>query len=102
MKSKILSREFVKTIQAKVQVGREEGFPQFLEIYFKFVNIISLVMEQQGTRKMQNYRSKVIREDMGARAGLEGRRREESQARKNSIKNRKTSKVPVKCLSFNC
>ncbi|XP_068464604.1 uncharacterized protein [Phaseolus vulgaris] len=74
MKSKILSREFVKTIQAKVQ----------------------------GTRKMQNYRSKVIREDMGARAGLEGRRREESQARKNSIKNRKTSKVPVKCLSFNC
>ncbi|KAK7347323.1 hypothetical protein VNO80_21853 [Phaseolus coccineus] len=74
MKSKILSWEFVKTIQAKVQ----------------------------GTRKMQNYRSKVIREDMGARAGLEGRRREESEARKNSIKNRKTSKVPVKCLSFNC
>jgi len=86
MKSKILSWEFVKTIQAKAQVGREEGFPQFLEIYFKFVNIISLVLEQQGTRKLQNYRSKVTREDMGAR------RREESEARKNSIKNRKQAR----------
>jgi len=35
MKSKILSWEFVKTIQARVQVGSEEGFPHFLEMYFK-------------------------------------------------------------------
>lgn len=66
--------------------------------------IISLVLEQQGARKMQNYHSKVKREDMiaqGARAGLERRRREQFEARKNSIKNRKTSKVPMKCLCFN-
>jgi len=25
----------VKTIQARVQVGSEEGFPHFLEMYFK-------------------------------------------------------------------
>ncbi|XP_052731018.1 uncharacterized protein LOC108343939 isoform X3 [Vigna angularis] len=78
MKSKILSWEFVKTIQARVQ----------------------------GARKMQNYQSKVTREDMiaqGARAGLERRRREQLETRKNSIKNRKTSKVPVKaycCLAW--
>ncbi|CAJ1944153.1 unnamed protein product [Sphenostylis stenocarpa] len=76
IKSKILSWELVKTFQAKVQ----------------------------GAKQMQNYRSKVTREDViaqGAGAALEGRRREESKVRKNSNKNRKTSTVPVKCLCCN-
>jgi len=34
MKSKIFSWEFVKMIQAKVQVGGEEDFPQLLEFYY--------------------------------------------------------------------
>lgn len=34
MKSKILSCEFVKMIQVKVQVGGEEDFPQLLEFYY--------------------------------------------------------------------
>lgn len=96
MKSKILSWEFVKTIQARVKVGSEEGFPQFLEMYFKYVNlVISLVMEQQGARKVQNYHSKVTREDMiaqGARAGLQRRRNEQLETRKNSIKNEKQAR----------
>lgn len=54
--------------------------------------------------EMQNYQNKTAREDMraqGARAGLEDRRRKESEARKKSNKNRKTSKDLVECLCFN-
>jgi len=53
---------------------------------------------------MQNYQNKLAREDrvaQGAGAGLEDRRRKESEARKKSNKNRKTSKDLVECLCFN-
>lgn len=66
MKSKIISPEFMKKIQAKAQRAME----------------------------MQSYQTK------GARAGLEDKRRKESEARKKTNKNRKSSKVLVNCLCF--
>ncbi|KAK7330316.1 hypothetical protein VNO77_24506 [Canavalia gladiata] len=77
MKSKILSWEFVKKIQAKLQKAME----------------------------MQRYQNKIARADMtaqGARGQWEHKRREGSEAReKKANKIRKTSQVPLKCLCFN-
>ncbi|KAK7265837.1 hypothetical protein RJT34_33461 [Clitoria ternatea] len=75
MKSKCLSWEIVKKIQAKLQIERKKR-----------------AMEKQ------NYRNKIAR---GARVHSENKSREEFQAREKTNKIPKTSKVSVKCLCFN-
>ncbi|CAL0330607.1 unnamed protein product [Lupinus luteus] len=83
IKSKILSWECVKKIQAKQQMERKKR-----------------ALEHRRAMEKQNYRNKIGRENMIAQLE-EKRRKQESEVRLKDNKIQKTGKVPVKCSCLN-
>ncbi|OIW19648.1 hypothetical protein TanjilG_18458 [Lupinus angustifolius] len=83
IKSKILSWECVKKIQAKHQMKRKKR-----------------ALEYRRAMEKQSYRNKIGRENMKAQLE-EKRRKQESEARVKENKIQKTGKVPVKCSCLN-
>ncbi|KAE9601929.1 putative remorin, tetratricopeptide-like helical domain-containing protein [Lupinus albus] len=83
IKSKILSWECVKKIQAKHQMKRKKR-----------------ALEHRRAMEKQNYGNKIGRENMIAQLE-EKRRKQESEARVKENKIQKTGKVPVKCSCCN-